>query len=360
VTLRETSERRTLRAPVTCPFQDALALRLARDFTGKQREDLAAATAAWPHAELAAHVESLVATHLGVRPRRTLFVKKSVGVVFGLELVDGSSVVLKFFPPTLTLTQLHGVLRCLQQLERAHFPVTPSVSPPFVTAFETLGCFFAYASGEVRTGHEPNVRRELASRLAEFTSLVTAINPAELPAAPGHHAQLWPPSPRSYLRFDARRDLAWLDTIAAQAQGVLEASTLPELPAHMDWGTKNARFVGDRVAALFDWDSLCRASEAEMVGRAAAQFTAQWDVPAAVVPSAVEAQSFVEDYEDAAGRRFSPEEWPVLIAAAQYVTATIARVEAAHPAPPRDGFLDRLRSLNGSPLLTGGPAREAP
>ncbi|MBD1848238.1 hypothetical protein H6F89_33805 [Cyanobacteria bacterium FACHB-63] len=38
---------------------------------------------------------------------------------------------------------------------------------------------------------------------------------------------------------------------------------------------------------VYDWDSLCAASEAEMVGRAAAQFTAQWDIPAPLTPSSV-------------------------------------------------------------------------
>ena len=106
------------------------------------------------------------------------------------------------------------------------------------------------------------------------------------------------------------------------------------MPAHMDWGSKNARFVRDTVCAVFDWDSLCQASKAEMVGRAAAQFTAQWDLPASLVPSPFETLAFVEEYERAAGRRFSRAEWPVIIASAEYLTAQIARLEAAHASPP--------------------------
>jgi hypothetical protein len=124
----------------------------------------------------------------------------------------------------------------------------------------------------------------------------------------------------------------------------------------MDWGSKNARFVRDVVCAVFDWDSLCEASEAEMVGRAAAQFTAQWDLPAALVPSPSEALAFVEEYERASGRRFSLAEWPVINASAEYLTATIARLEASHAYPPRYGFLERLRTLSQRPLFSTSDA----
>jgi hypothetical protein len=342
---------------MTSSFQDEMVDVLAKEFTGKYRKDLATATASRSNTEIAAYVESLVSMHLGVRPSRPLFAEKSVGVVFGLELFNGASVVLKLFAPSLTHAQLNSVIRCLQHLEQAQFPATPAVSGPFSTSFGQLGCFFSYASGERRTGHEPNVRRELASRLAEFTSVLGDISPSDLPPAPGHHEELWLPSHRSYLRFDAQRDVAWIDEIAGRAQGVMKASTLRLMPAHLDWGSKNARFVGDTVCAVFDWDSLCQASEAEMVGRAAAQFTAQWDLPAAVVPSPFEAQAFVEEYERASGRRFSAAEWPVIIASAEYLTAQIARLEAAHACPPRNGFLERLRALGPSPLFSPSPTQ---
>jgi len=241
---------------MTSSFQDALVEVLAKEFTGEYREDFAAATASWSDAKIAAYVESLVSAHLGVLPSRPLFAEKSVGVVFGIELINSDSVVLKLFAPSLTLAQLNGVIRCLQHLERAHFPATPPVSMPFSTSFGQLACFFSYASGELSTGHEPNVRRELASRLAEFTSIVGHISPSDLPPAPGHHAELWLPSHRSFLRFDAQHDTAWIDEIAARAQCVIKASTCRRMPAHMDWGSKNARFVGDKVCAVFDWDSL--------------------------------------------------------------------------------------------------------
>jgi len=73
---------------MTSSFQNALVEVLAKEFTGEYREDLATATASWCNTKIAAYVESLVSTHLGVRPSCPLFAEKSVGVVFGLELIN--------------------------------------------------------------------------------------------------------------------------------------------------------------------------------------------------------------------------------------------------------------------------------
>ncbi|WP_137455151.1 hypothetical protein [Halomicronema hongdechloris] len=47
----------------------------------------------------------------------------------------------------------------------------------------------------------------------------------------------------------------------------------------MAWPGKtwDRKFGGLSNCVVYDWDSLFAASEAEMVGRAAAQVTAQWD-----------------------------------------------------------------------------------
>jgi hypothetical protein len=195
------------------------------------------------------------------------------------------------------------------------------------------------------------VRRELATLLARLTESVRGLDPTGLPAAPGHQEQLWQASNRSFLSNAASPELHWIDDIGARAQRTLRAATLPLMAAHMDWGVKNTRFHEIRIVVVYDWDSLCCASEAEMVGRAAAQFTAQWQLPASLVPSSQEALAFVTEYESTAGRAFRPDEWQVIRASAEYLTAQVARLEAAYPEPPTDGFLDRLRRLKDEPMF---------
>ena len=332
-------------------FIDSFAAMLAAEFSGLYREDLNALVGSRTDRELAALVEKLVHSELHQNPALPLFVDKSVGFVAGLQLQSGERVVLKLFHPTQSRPQLDACHRVLRELTRQSFPAPAPLTEVFAATDELFGCFYAFVSGELRTGHEPSVRQELATCLAAFTSAARRISPDALPFPPGHHVDLWQVSHRSFINVQPDPQLQWIDDIALAAQRILKASTLPVMPAHMDWGVKNTRFSGTTVAVVYDWDSICRASEAEMVGRAAAQFTAQWHLPGSIVPSPDEALAFVNAYQEAAGRRFEPHEWLVLRAAAEYLTAQVARHEAASPATPRDGFLERLRRLPESPLL---------
>lgn len=332
-------------------FQAALAEVLATEFAGEYRDDLSTITGHLSDLEIAALVDDCARTNLRCAPERALFAEKSVGFVVGLELEDGDQVVLKLFHPDLQLPHLEAIHRCLAYLTRSGFPTTPQRGELFATPHAQLGAFYSLISGDLHTGHEPPVRLQLATLLARMASVLRELDCVGLPDAPGHQEQLWQASNRSFLSTAATSEFRWIDDIGASAQRTLKAASLPLQPAHMDWGVKNSRFHAGDVVVVYDWDSLCCASEAEMVGRAAAQFTAQWQLPAGLVPSSTEALAFVREYEAAARRPFDPDEWQVLRASAEYLTAQVARLEAAHPQPPTDGFLARLRRLGDDPIL---------
>jgi hypothetical protein len=114
---------------------------------------------------------------------------------------------------------------------------------------------------------------------------------------------------------------------------------------------KNVRFRDDTVCAVYDWDSLCAASEAECAGRAAAQFTAQWDLPALLTPTPDEAKAFLEEYQTARGKRFSRAERTVAAASARYLVAHLARLELATGIAEGDNFRGLLREYDSDPLL---------
>lgn len=332
-------------------FLDEFAALLAREFTGLYREDLNALVGSRADRELASLVDRLARAELHQAPACPLFVEKSVGFVVGLHLESGERVVLKLFHPDQQRSELAACHRVLRRLLASGFPATKPLTDVFTATENLLGCFYAFSSGELRSGHEPAVRQQLAATLAAFTAVVRDVSPDQLPPAPGHQAHVWQTSHRSFLNVQPATDLQWIDDIAVAAQNVLKESYLPLMPAHMDWGVKNARFSESSVVVAYDWDSLCQACEAEMVGRAAAQFTAQWDLPGAIAPSPDEALAFVDAYEVAASRHFDPEEWLVLRAAAEYVTAQVARLEASGPEPPTGGFLERLRHLPQTPIF---------
>lgn len=329
------------------PLEDVL----GAEFNGEYRADLATITGQRSNQEIATLVERLVRDTLGASMRGAFFAAKSVGAVFGLELGSGERVVLKLFHPSQSLAALRVMQHIVELLERSEFPVPRCRSALLQTEDAIVGAFYEFVDGNQRDGHDPDVRHELARTLASLTRIVELEDPKELLLAPTRQGVLWPDSHRSFLKLDEVPEASWIDDVGRHAQSVVQAVHLPMIPAHLDWGVKNARFHEDRICAVYDWDSVCAASEAEMVGRAAAQFTAQWDLPAPLVPTPIEAQAFVEEYEQARGRSFSEEERRVIVASANYLVAQVARLEFASGNPQSDGFLSLLRSRDRFPLL---------
>ncbi len=323
------------------PVADLIAARL----TGRYRHDLASITRQRSDREVGELVDVLVARVLGGEVRGGMFVTKSVGAVFGLELVSGERVVLKLFHPMQSLAELSAAHRCLDRVAARGFPAPLPRSPLFRTDDGMIGIFYEFVDGELRDGHAPTVRRELAQSLAELAALLEDVEPQGLPVAPTRADALWPPSHRSFLRVDDDPAARWIDEIGRRAQAVVRATPLRLRPAHLDWGVKNTRFRGERISAVYDWDSLFAASEAEMVGRASAQFTAQWYFAARLTPSPDETRAFVDEYEAARGRVLSHDEQRVVSASADYLVAQVARLEhAAGNAGQAENFLALLRA----------------
>jgi hypothetical protein len=327
---------------------------LKTEFEGEWREDLATITGARSNQQISMLIDRLAWEELGQEIRGAIFAEKSVGAVFGLELSSREQVVLKLFHPSQLLTQLVAVHRCLKVLVNAGFPAPPLRSRLFQTEDGIIGAFYTFMDGTVQNPHEPNVRQELAQVLAQMTNILLYEDPVGLPLAPTRGSELWTPSHRSFLKLNEDPAAKWIDDIARHAQSIVRAKDLPLMAAHLDWGVKNCRFYQDRVCVVYDWDSLCAASEAEMVGRAAAQFTAQWDIPAPLTPSLAEACAFVHEYEVARGRSFSQDERTVLAASADYLVAQVARLEFAFGNPSSDGFLALLQHWESGMFLDVG------
>jgi hypothetical protein len=281
---------------------------IAREHQGEYREGLASITGSRTDAEIGEWVEALVVRELGGKVRGGLFTFKSVGAVFGLELESGERVVLKLFHPGHDMGELASAQRCLELAIGRGFPAPSPLTQLFRADASIIGGFYSFAAGEVRDGHEPDVRRELARTLVRLGVVLRDAQTGGLPVAPTRANYLWPPPHRSFVRIRQDFVARWIDQIGQRAQSIVRAIPLPPLPAHLDWGVKNVRFQGDQINVVFDWDSLQAASEAEMVGWASVQFTAEWDFPARLTPTAEESALFIDDYQTARGRVFSSDE----------------------------------------------------
>ncbi len=308
------------------------------------REDLRTITGARSDLEIAGWVDELAQKQLGQAIGAPLFGGKSVGAVFGLELVSGERVVLKLFHPMHTGDELQAMHRCLERLVTRGFPAPPLRTSLFQADDHITGVFYEWVDGEFGDGHDPDIRRELARSLAGLADLVSRMDARGLPLSPTRAEDLWPSPHRSFDDLAPHPATAWIDDVGRRSQGAISAVAAPLHPVHLDWGVKNTRFLGGRVCAVYDWDSLAAGSEAEMVGRASAEFTAQWQLPGRVTPTIEESAAFVADYEQACGRAFTAEEHSVVTAAADYLIAQVARQEQGNEGTEReDSFTSLLR-----------------
>ena len=328
-----------------------LASLIAAEFDeGWYRADLASITGERSDDALAAWVDGVCLTHLGQRIVDAHFVSKSVGAVFGVTLADRRSVVLKLFHPSFDEGELRAIESCLRHVLGTGFPATKQVVPLF-RIDGTWAAFYELASGHVLDAHRPEVRRTLARGLTELARSVDGWNACGLPLAPTRQSALWPPAHRVSIDLSVPGG-EWIDARAVASQRLIRASDLPLMAAHTDWSVKNALFADDhRIAAILDWDSLMQASEAEMVGRAAAEFTVG-SPQGSSTPSREEATAFVRAYEAARGRAFDAVEQRVINASADYLLAQVGRHGHTGPGCPDDSFRALLRETAEKPLVS--------
>lgn len=132
--------------------------------------------------------------------------------------------------------------------------------------------------------------------------------------------------------FDASSSGAeWIDELARTARDRLAQNDGPPIIGHCDWRVEHVGFDGDRVAAIYDWDSVALVTEPTMVGKAAAQFSINWrahDYGADVeFPTIEEMRAFVRDYEDARGAPFTAPQREFLDAANLHLMCYGARCQ---------------------------------
>ncbi len=326
---------------------------LAEEFRERRyRADFASVVGDRSHEEVERWVEELTLAQLGVQPSGAMFVKKSVSAVFAIVLESGEPAVLKLFNRGFEHAELAAMHHCLNVATAHGYPVPRQRSEVFEAGDGVFGAYYSYLDGDQHDAHDPSVRRELARSLAELNALLAPLDNAGLPPAPGHQEGLWPPPQRIWEQSERDDDdMRFIDEHGRAAQLVIKKSKLARSVTHLDWGVKNIRFRDERVCAVYDSDSLHAASEAECVGRAAAQFTAQWEMPALLTPTPAEARAFVDEYQAARGRKFSRAERAVAAAAARYVVAHVARLELLSGVPEADNYRGLLRNYDEQPLL---------
>lgn len=284
---------------------------------------------------------------------KVIFIQSSIGVVFGLCLSNGENVVLKVYSEKISKSYLDKMNEFQNIFYQESFPVPKTLSN-IVPFGGTFAGFYSLIEGNIEDAHQPVIRCELAKYLALFSEIVDKyqLPPVENFFQQAMGRRLWPIPHNILFNLEkSSKGAGWIAKKAIKAKRILKAFRLQKKLAHTDWGTKNSIFQHKKLVGVFDWDSLGAMSEPEMVGRAAAQFTADWESGFKITPSPEEGRDFVEIYQEYRKRKFTKEEYQVVSASADLLIATIARFEHAgggeqHP------YQDLLKECGGQSFLS--------
>ncbi len=285
------------------------------------------------------------------------FYRRGVGAVFGLLLMDNRRVVVKVHRLDLVREGLDGIRTVQRTLAERGFPAPTPIGSPQAMGHGIAAAEEMLNAGEKVNPHDASVRRVLAAGLVQFVEAATPMlgivqlplaNPFGLP-----DDQLWP-TPHD-LRFDFSLPGAeWIDELAKDARSVLDQSASESMViGHADWRIENVCMERSTVVAIFDWDSVCACPEAVLVGAASVHFTTDWsDSSTDPLPSPDESSAFVNEYEEARGRRFASRDRELVDAAQIYRLAYGARCEHSDSllgvfpdADGESGFAALLRSV---------------
>ena len=273
-----------------------------------------------------------VARSLAVPVVAARFYEPGVGVVVGLELADGRSIVAKVHRSgRATSERLAAIARVQAELVAAGVPApAPLAGPvPLGTGLLTIE---EHRGGDTADGRDAAVRRGMATALCD---LVEAGRPHAADDSIGSWLgeptidDLWP-DPHD-LRFDFPGTAAgaeWIDDAARTARASLVATARPEVVGHLDWRVQNLAFAGTRVCAIYDWDSVALVPEPALVGSASVIHPIDWRLERPdPLPSLEQLDGFVADYVIARGAPFDGDEQLVLAAAQRWVAGYGARCQ---------------------------------
>jgi len=252
-----------------------------------------------------------------------------------VRLVDGRRVVLKIHQPSRSLDFLKAVGQVQHYLVDHGYPCTKPLLNPRPLAYGTATVEEFVDEGVYHQAHDPAIRRSMAEMLAWLIKLtwIPETIPGLQPTALDLRLPtgvLWPTPHSKLFDFEATAAGAeWIDEIARQAQETKLRGAGQLVLGHVDWSVKHFRYAGERVRVIYDWDSLALEKEPIIVGHASANFTYTEFFGGPRLPTYEESRAFIDEYEVARGKPFTPDEYQTLKAAQIYEHAYSARCEHA-------------------------------
>jgi hypothetical protein len=265
---------------------------------------------------------------LGAPPAAELFGTGNLSTVKGLRLADGREVVVKVRP---SMPRLAGCAVVHRALWRAGFPC-----PEPLVDQQPLDGFAASAEALVPDVDQPPDGELAALSAAGLARLVElAPIPGSVPSltpSPSwvgwDHTEpgLWPRSDDVDADLNAYPEPQWLDRVAAAVRDSLRASASDPVIGHGDWHPDNLRWQGPALIAVHDWDSVICQPEPAIAGFAAVSFLGI--DPPRPLASVEDSAAFLDAYQQACGRRWTPEDCAASWAAGLWQRAVDAKTHS--------------------------------
>ena len=291
---------------------------------------------------------------------RIIFQEGYLSTVLGAETTSGGQVVVKIRRPAERLEACGLAHRRLFDAGFACPEPLVGLEPfgPFVASAETL------ISGGARWPDSGRAPDPFAQALAALMAAAPA--PTEVPTlepplpwtGPDRQQQgLWPSPDDRDVDLNAIDGPDWLDEAGRVARSRFEETGDHLVVGHGDWYTGNLRWSGLGLHVAWDWDSVIAASEAWIVGLAAALYPA---TEAGTEATIAETEGFLNAYQAARGRTFSADEIRQAGLRGYGTAASMPRnrwLPTAHPAPstkkkPANAGVDQIPP---KPCFSSGP-----
>jgi hypothetical protein len=258
---------------------------------------------------------------LSAKPIGVIFASGHLSEVVGLRLADGREVVVKVRPST---PRIGGCVEVQRHLWESGFPCPMPLAGP--AGFEGRSATAEeYVPGGAQLERDAESPRRFAELLWQLVdrcahlAIDDRLNPPPPWVAWDHNqAGVWPLGDDGERDLNAHPEPRWLDEIGERTRKILNAFAAPLVIGHVDWECQNIRWKDGRALVVHDWDSAATRPEATVAGAASAVFT-RTDVQSS--SSIDESELFLDTYQRARGRAFTPDELAVAWAAGLWVRA---------------------------------------
>ena len=285
-------------------------------------------------AELRAFLSGWVQGRLGSAISDVRFRAGRIDAVWGVELQDGRSVVIKAHRTPVDFGAVQAAVEAQRVLVTAGFPCPVPLAGPQELDGRVLTAE-SMIEGPRPDGRDPDVRRLLAEGLVRHIEILRA-RPDLIPRAGSgpswcrYEGGPWPVPHDTIVDLESTLPgFEWIDDFGRRAADQIRRNRESEeiVVGHADWYAGNTAAIDGVLVGTFDWE-LVADTEAVLAGFAASSYASS-ATGGGGSSTPAEAVAFLLDYEAARGRALSECEWRTAAGAAAWILAFNARWQAA-------------------------------